>query len=286
MSVLNQSFKYLEPIVKRWNFAKPLIVGLEGPQGSGKTYVTTELVDLLSARFNHLNIVRFSIDDFYLTYNEQLEVNAKNEGNILLQGRGLPGTHDLKLLLECFEQIESGNSNVAIPFYDKSLKNGKGDRAPISQWTQTSGRKIDIVLFEGWLNGYLAYDNDQDLVSRWLEIQKAYKPKFDNLKIEHIIKLNSDLTQYLSIWKKFDQFIYITTCDITNVYTWRLQQEHALIKQKGMGMSDTEVEQFIDRYMPAYHLFYSKLPEMTKYVESCINFDIGLDRKIAKQSHY
>ncbi|ODV84579.1 hypothetical protein CANARDRAFT_8562 [[Candida] arabinofermentans NRRL YB-2248] len=285
MSATAQSFDYLKQFIQKkldcstanW---KPLIIGIEGPQGSGKTYLSTKLTKKLSEEYPSLKIVTVSMDDFYFTFQEQLRITQSNPGNMLLEGRGLPGTHDLKLLLECFDKIQMGQLPISIPFYDKSLHGGKGDRANMTEWNHVTDRKIDVVLFEGWFNGYLPYDDDTQLLSNWKKIQSEWNPKFNSLSLEHISKLNQDLKNYVKIWKKFDCFVYLTTTNLSNVYKWRLQQEHNLIQTRGIGMSDDEVESFVNRYMPAYHLYYHRLSEITKLVPDTLRLDIGLDREV------
>ena len=39
------------------------------------------------------------------------------------------------------------------------------------------------------------------------------------------------------------------------VYDWRLEQEVALKRDKGGGMTDEQVRRFVDGYYPAYELF-------------------------------
>ena len=74
---------------------RPLVAGLSAPQGSGKTTFTRAMVALLEAE--GLRAVTLSIDDFYRTRAEQLEVAARHPGNRVLEHRGAPGTHDLDL---------------------------------------------------------------------------------------------------------------------------------------------------------------------------------------------
>ncbi|GME81149.1 unnamed protein product [Ambrosiozyma monospora] len=281
MSTLQKSIEYLKPFIRAKSPAKPLIIGIEGPQGSGKTWLATHLKEQLSKLFPSLNFINFSMDDFYLTFQEQCIVNEKNKGNMLLQGRGLPGTHDLDLLKECLLEIQSGENSVEIPVYDKSLNSGKGDRLPHKDWIRIEkDKKVDVLIFEGWFNGYRAIGNTTKLIERWHEIQRQQSPKFDSLTESHIVKLDKDLKKYEEIWKFFDCFIYLTTPRLDNVYTWRLQQEHDLISKKGSGMTDKEVELFVDRYMPAYHLYYHNLSGIENIVPNCRNFEIGIDRQI------
>ena len=72
----------------------PLVVGLSAPQGCGKTTITEELIGLFAADGRAATCV--SVDDFYLTYEEQTALAAA-EGNPLLEYRGNAGSHDLKL---------------------------------------------------------------------------------------------------------------------------------------------------------------------------------------------
>ena len=45
------------------------------------------------------------------------------------------------------------DQNVFIPQYDKSLNNGKGDRADPSKFRKVEG-PIDLVIVEGWMLGF------------------------------------------------------------------------------------------------------------------------------------
>ena len=63
----------------------------------------------------------------------------ENPGNRLLQLRSNAGTHDLPLAKQTLQQlISAGASGEAVPVvrYDKSKNEGKGDRAPKSDWPQ------------------------------------------------------------------------------------------------------------------------------------------------------
>ncbi len=108
-----------------------------------------------------------SLDDFYLTGREQDELGIKYPENILLKYRGngrkslllcyfshcfdmyFPaGTHDIDLLYNILAQIKQSHdtSNTAekqdilIPRYIKSLRNGLGDRAPLTEWIRIQGK--------------------------------------------------------------------------------------------------------------------------------------------------
>jgi D-glycerate 3-kinase len=67
----------------------PLVVGLNGMQGVGKTTLVAALAESLNR--DGINTVVFSIDDFYLTHKEQVRLAEQNPDNALFQHRGHPG---------------------------------------------------------------------------------------------------------------------------------------------------------------------------------------------------
>jgi pantothenate kinase-related protein Tda10 len=71
--------------------ARPLVVGLTGPQGSGKSTLAARLPDLLAAA--GLNAGVLALDDLYLTKAERQRLAA--DVHPLFATRGVPGTHDV-----------------------------------------------------------------------------------------------------------------------------------------------------------------------------------------------
>ncbi len=121
----------------------PLVVGICGPQGSGKSTLTALLAWLLEAR--SLRTATLSIDDLYLTRaaRERLAI----EIHPLLRTRGVPGTHDPTLGLSVLDALARPEP-VALPRFDKAVD----DRAPTSDWPVFEG-PADVVLLEGWCVG-------------------------------------------------------------------------------------------------------------------------------------
>jgi D-glycerate 3-kinase len=139
---------------------RPLIVGISGAQGSGKSTVTTQLAAALGSATavpyrdysSSLVVATLSIDDVYLTHAAQQELATKNPQNPLVQHRGVPGTHDLPLARQVLEALGKGKETTMLPRYDKSAFGGEGDRAEPSP---VHG-PVDVVLFEGWCVGFRA----------------------------------------------------------------------------------------------------------------------------------
>ncbi|KAH7337652.1 P-loop containing nucleoside triphosphate hydrolase protein [Rhizoctonia solani] len=137
------------------NNQRPLFVGFQGPQGSGKTTLTSQIKIVLGTLPTPIHAIVFSIDDLYLPYEGLVGLGQAHPDNALLQGRGLPGTHDPVLgadILERLSRINTGNDTfVSLPTFDKSAYRGFGDR---SSETIEVRPPVDVVILEGWCFGF------------------------------------------------------------------------------------------------------------------------------------
>lgn len=70
---------------------RPMVVGLNGIQGVGKTTLVNALQQELEEQHG-LRVVVCSIDDFYLPHHEQVALARHRPEDALLQHRGQPGT--------------------------------------------------------------------------------------------------------------------------------------------------------------------------------------------------
>ncbi|WWD00046.1 hypothetical protein V866_006954 [Kwoniella sp. B9012] len=231
---------------------RPLIVSMQGPQGAGKSTLAAALVKLLSSSFKLTTAVA-SLDDFYLDREGLDEIAATHSSNGMLQGRGPPGTHDVGLLKNTLEQLRQPLSNsaksVALPIFDKSLFNGRGDRSKFT--IPINPVELDVFMLEGWSLGFQSLPEDR-LRQLWKVGKTASKHDWESiLQVnDNLAQLNKETNNY------FDCHISITPLDWGYVYQWRLQQEHHMKRDNGgSGMSDEEVRLFVDRYMPCYELY-------------------------------
>ena len=100
---------------------KTQIIGLTGGQGSGKSTISNILKIILKESYN-LETVIFSIDDFYKTLEER-EVMSKKISPLFLT-RGVPGTHDTKMLFNCIKKLKKTKfTKTTIPKFNKSFDN-------------------------------------------------------------------------------------------------------------------------------------------------------------------
>ncbi|KAJ1913636.1 hypothetical protein H4219_005130 [Mycoemilia scoparia] len=256
----------------------PLICGVSGPQGSGKTTLCGQLIKKLTSSPYSLNVVAFSTDDLYLPYESQQSLAKLNPRNPLWQHRGNAGTHDVDLgrnTLCALRYInEDENYSVALPRYDKSAYGGKGDQVAKPEWPIVKG-PLDLVLFEGWQVGF------PPLTDRELE-ELVMKTLLSGDGSSHILKYDMDTLKainkasckYQRYWyDQLDAFIWIQAQKLDYVYDWRWQQEETLSKrlkkdaeanndnkdEKRGSMTREQVVNFVDKFMPGYELHLPKL---------------------------
>ncbi|KAM7475946.1 hypothetical protein LguiB_023189 [Lonicera macranthoides] len=221
----------------------PLVIGFSAPQGCGKTTLVFALEYLF--RVTGRKSATLSIDDFYLTAEEQAKLRENNPGNALLELRGNAGSHDLSFSVEtltALSKLTKEGMKMKLPRYDKSAYSGRGDRADPTTWPEVEG-PLTVVLFEGWMLGFKPLP---------VEVVKAVDPQ--------LVEVNKSLEAYYDAWDKFvEAWIVIKIKDPNCVYQWRLQAEIAM-KADGMpGMSDEEVMDFVSRYLPAYKAYLPAL---------------------------
>ncbi|CEM11788.1 unnamed protein product [Vitrella brassicaformis CCMP3155] len=215
-----------------------LLVGFSAPQGCGKTTLVTFLKTLFEQEGLTCTVV--SIDDFYLTGEEQEQLARAYPDNPLLRYRGNAGSHDLPLGRDTLMRLQSAKkgTSVAVPRYDKSLREGRGDRAPQGQWPTVEG-PVDVVLCEGWMFGFPPLSDDD--------------PALDG---DPNLQLVNRLLRGYEQWDELmDAWIAIQIGDPKWVYDWRLEQEQAMKSSGKPGMTDQQVGDFVDRFMPAYRAY-------------------------------
>ena len=214
------------------------IIGLAGGQGAGKTTITHILKLILEVKYN-LNVACFSIDDFYKTLSERSSL-AKNV-NKLFKTRGVPGTHDTKLIKKTFNNLTNKKFRpVLIPRFDKS----RDDRFTKKYWQKIT-QQPKIIIFEGWCVGARP-QNNKDLLKPMNILEKK-----QDLDFKWRSRVNSELkNEYKKIFKKINMLIFLKVPSFSCVYTWRLLQEKKLqLTSKGKKiMSKLQVREFIMYY--------------------------------------
>lgn len=222
----------------------PIIVGINGCQGSGKSTLSALLVDVISEVFD-VSCVAFSIDDFYLSKQDRLSL-AKII-HPLLATRGVPGTHDIALLESVLNSLVK-QKDVSIPVFDKSID----DIKPVQDWINVT-HKPQIIILEGWCVGINGQQRSQLLVPvNELEEQEDASGQWREF-------VNDNLsTDYKRVFSSLDYLIMLKAPSFEHVYSWRCEQEHKLIaslatdtiqcQHASSTMTDNEIFRFIQFY--------------------------------------
>ena len=241
---------------------KTKVIGLSGGQGTGKSTISS-ILKIILKEFYKLDTLIFSIDDFYKTLNERKKIS--NKISKLFLTRGVPGTHDTKMLLQCINNLKNNSfKRMNIPKFDKSID----DRCAKNKWFKVK-KKPNIVIFEGWCVGATAQKNkDLNIPVNKLEKQK------DNKRIWRQ-KVNSELKKnYNKIFNLIDKLIFLKVPSFKYVFKWRLLQEKKLrITGKGnKTMNDKQIENFV--------MYYERITKhMLKTFSKTADIMISIDKK-------
>ena len=241
---------------------KTILIGLSGGQGSGKSTIAKIIKLILNIKYN-FNTISLSIDDFYKTLKSRKKM-SKTVHKLFLT-RGVPGTHDIKLLRKIFQKLLKKNfSSFLIPKFDKSID----DRLKKKEWIKVK-KKPEIIIFEGWCIG-----------SQPQKISQLSKPinsleKINDKKIIWRKRINNELkNNYKRIFKLIDKLIFLKVPSFEYVYKWRfLQEEKLKLTSKGKKtMSKSQVKEFI--------MYYERITkQMIKDLKYSADVIIKLDKK-------
>ena len=236
----------------RQKLNRTLVQGILGCQGTGKS----TLCIILKLILNYLgfSVANLSIDDLYLTHAQRQELRLQDPRLIW---RGPPGTHDVELGLQTIEQClrGDGKSDILMPRFDKSAYNGSGDRTK-----PEAIKKPDILLFEGWFVGVQPITEDS--------FNNCPSPIVTPEDKQFAIDNNQRLKAYLPLWDKLDGLIILYPEDYRLSQQWRKDAERKTISTGKAGMSDEEIDRFVEYFWKSLHpeLFIKPLLERANLV--------------------
>ncbi len=224
----------------------PLVIGLCGAQGSGKSTIAAALAERVP------DTAVLSLDDLYLP--RAGREHLAEVVHPLLRTRGVPGTHDVPLGDAVLAGLRAGRP-VKLPRFDKATD----DRAPESAWLRADGARL--VIFEGWCvgarpqpeealaNPVNALEDDEDPEGTWRR---------------HV---NNALAGAYQDLFAVDALVLLAAPGFEVVRQWRTQQEHALAAgiaaghRTGRAMSDDEVLRFIQFYQRLTQHILREMPD-------------------------
>ena len=230
-------------------------VMIAGSQGSGKSTLSL-IIKKYFQKFYSKNVVILSIDDFYLSSYQRKKLAKKFKTN-LFETRGVPGTHNFKLLYETIDQLRGKKFPVYLPTFDKVTDNTKKYKRKIS--------RADLIILEGWCVGSKTID------TKYLNqnINELEKNKDQNLIWR--TAYNNFLDDYQKIFNKFNYYVFIKLPNWENVINWKYKQELTLRSLSNDNKLKKRLYKFIQ--------YYEKLSKwMSMTTPSYCNVLISLDK--------
>ena len=262
----------------------PLVVGINGAQGAGKSTLFNLLEVTLSSGFGQ-RVVGFSLDDIYKTRAARQRLAA--DIHPLLAIRGVPGTHDVDLGIELINQLRSAAQDdiVKIPVFDKSVD----DRCPVSVWQEWCG-PVDVVVLDGWCLG-AEPQADQALLEPVNSLESDEDP--DAVWRTYV---NDQLKgPYQQLFSMVDLLVMLKVPSMAQVFEWRTLQEKKLaervrhLNEAGQPdglkiMSEAEIRRFIMHYERLTRQMLETMPakaDVTSYLnENHASYKIEVNKPI------
>ena len=247
-----------EQIIQWKNHQKtPLVVGINGAQGTGKSTLS-KVVSVALEQEHQCQTAVVSIDDLYHTKATRAEL--AQTVHPLMTTRGVPGTHDTNLGIQLLLDLKAGKK-VPIPSFDKSTD----DRRPESDWI-IPPEPVDVIIFEGWCIGAIAQETAK-LDHPINQLEKADDPdaRWRSYVNAQLSGVYSELFAYL------DRLVMLKAPDFECVHEWRSEQErklHASIQKKNIHpdqasglMTEDQITRFIMHYERLTRWMFSEMPQ-------------------------
>ena len=241
---------------------RPLVIGIAGPQGSGKSTITCEVAVTLD-RLGVESVI-LCIDDFYFPKSERERLST--HVHALLRTRGVPGTHDAALLMSTISAIVSSRTPDTLVEWPRFIKklDDRDTSNPHSSRIPTSGRRW-VVLLEGWCVGCLPLTDIGTPVNELERMEDSdgdWRRYVDGQIRDH----------YMQIWNLIDLYIYISIQSVSLIRTWRTQQ--------AVGNGEDLAVLNMDRFLQFYERISRQMMSPLGRIKTDITIHLAEDHSI------
>ncbi len=248
---------------------QPLIVGINGCQGSGKSTLANYLRTILDSG-HHVGAEVLSIDDFYLSRKQRQHL--ANTVHPLLSTRGVPGTHDISLLIDVIKQFSNNhNESIPLPTFNKSMDDIDTNAGRMSR------PAARVIILEGWCLGATAQTpNELKGPINELESKEDQEGVWRNYVNDQLKGDYSTLFEYIETW------IMLKAPSFDCVFDWRKEQEDKLADVTDESkhtniMNDQQLRQFIAHYQRTTESCLKDLPQRVQHL-----FEFNEQREITQ----
>ena len=258
-------------ISKKADKKRPYFVGLAGGQGTGKT-TSSSLIEIILTKYFKLKVFRISIDDFYKTRKERISLSKRVHPMLLT--RGVPGTHDINMMLKFFKKVKSKKfKRLKLPTFDKAID----DRYNKKYWYDLK-EKPDVIIFEGWCVG--AKPEGNNTLNKTINLMEKNK---DKKKIWRKYVNQQLKSKYKNLYSQLNCLIYLRAKNFNLLQKWRLKQERKLLlsskkNSKLKIMNKEDVLSFMQTYQRVTQNMFKNMP---KYASIILNLNSNHQIKTA-----
>lgn len=229
---------------------RPLIYGIAGSQGAGKSTIARAALARLSAEGR--KVAALSIDDLYYGREERRRIAARTHP--LFITRGPPGTHDINRGVAIFDALKA-HRPARLPRFSKALD----EPLSMAAWDEASG-DIDMLIFEGWCLG--ARPDPDGTLDKPINVLEEI---FDaNGRWRRAV--NTALSgAYQELFAKIDRLAYLRAPSFDIVKYWRWELELAIAAQSPPGeapglLDEDEIDFFVQHYERITRAMMASLP--------------------------
>lgn len=248
----------------------PMVLGINGCQGSGKSTLADYLCCMIAERLD-ISTIALSLDDFYLTRAERSELASKVHP--LLATRGVPGTHDVALAIDCIDSLRAGNKTV-ITRFDKKIDDRVAADKP-----EVVTEPLGLIVLEGWCLG--AQPQPELALSTPINsLEQVEDP--DGIWRNYVNRaLQGD---YQRLFASIDQMIMLQAPSFETVHQWRVEQERKMVErvlEQGLdtppeAMNEAQIQRFIQHFQRITEDVLRELPSRVDHL-----FELDQQRRIS-----
>jgi D-glycerate 3-kinase len=192
----------------------------------------------------------------------------------MLLTRGVPGTHDINMMLNFFKKAKSKKfKRLKLPTFNKAID----DRFDKKRWYNLK-EKPDVIIFEGWCVGAKAEKNNT--LNKTINSMEKNK---DKKKIWRKYVNQQLKSKYKNLYSQLNCLIYLRAKNFNLLQKWRLKQERKLLlnskkNSKLKIMNKEDVLSFMQTYQRVTQNMFKNMP---KYASIILNLNSNHQIKTA-----
>jgi D-glycerate 3-kinase len=230
--------------------ARPLVYGLAGSQGAGKSTIARATVARLAAAGK--KVASLSIDDLYFGREDRRLIAARSHP--LFITRGPPGTHDVERGVAILDALKARRP-VRLPRFSKALD----EALPMAQWEEAGG-DVDVLFFEGWCLGARP-ETDSELTAPINVLEEIFDVSGRWRRAVNVALAG----RYQDLFARVDRLAYLRPPSFDIVKHWRWELELAIAAQRPPGeapglLDEDEIDFFVQHYERITRSMMTSLP--------------------------